>query len=129
MAVATSLNNFVMLLASSIGVALYQTLFSTFLQAQFKGLSPAILQQAAQYGALSNYLYIRDMPQEYQGPIIHAYMEALHNVFIVPLVAGGVGFICALFVRNIRCGQGTPSANNNDRDLEKVELQQQQQQQ
>ncbi|CDH58440.1 potential mfs-mdr transporter [Lichtheimia corymbifera JMRC:FSU:9682] len=129
MAVATSLNNFVMLLASSIGVALYQTLFSTFLQAQFKGLSSAILQQAAKYGALSNYLYIRDMPQEYQGPIIHAYMEALHNVFIVPLVAGGVGFICALFVRNIRYGQGTPSANNNDRDLEKVELQQQQQQQ
>lgn len=127
MAVATSLNNFVMLLASSIGVALYQTLFSTFLQAQFKGLSPAILQQAAKYGALSNYLYIRDMPQEYQGPIIHAYMEALHNVFIVPLVAGGVGFICALFVRNIKYGQGTQSANNNDRDLEKVELQQQHQ--
>lgn len=124
---ATSLNNFVMLLASSIGVALYQTLFSTFLQAQLKGLSPAILQQAAKYGALSNYLYIRDMPQEFQGPIIHAYMEALHNVFIVPLVAGGVGFICALFVRNIKYGQGTSSANNKERDLEKVELQQQQQ--
>lgn len=128
MAVATSLNNFVMLLASSIGVALYQTLFSTFLQAQFKGLSPAILQQAAKYGALSNYLHIREMPQEYQNPIIHAYMEALHNVFIIPLVAGGIGFICAIFIRNIRYGQDTTvSSNNKDRDLEKMELQQQQQ--
>ncbi|CDS10285.1 hypothetical protein LRAMOSA02961 [Lichtheimia ramosa] len=128
MAVATSLNNFVMLLASSIGVALYQTLFSTFLQAQFKGLSPAILQQAAKYGALSNYLHIREMPQEYQNPIIHAYMEALHYVFIIPLVAGGIGFICAIFIRNIRYGQDTTvSSNNKDRDLEKMELQQQQQ--
>ncbi|KAI7877188.1 major facilitator superfamily MFS-1 [Lichtheimia hyalospora FSU 10163] len=109
MAVATCAYNFVLVLASSIGLAVYQALFSAFLQVQFQELSPAILQQATKYDALSNYLHIRDMPQEYQGPIIHAYMEALHNVFIIPLFASGMAVICAIFVRNIKYGQDTPS--------------------
>lgn len=104
MAVATGLNNYFMLLASSIGVAIYQTLFSTFLAAQFKGVDPQILAIAQENGALSNYLYIRNMPEDAQHPIIHAYMEALHNVFIIPIVAGAVGLIASMFIRNIRYG-------------------------
>ncbi|KAI8150253.1 major facilitator superfamily domain-containing protein [Fennellomyces sp. T-0311] len=125
MAVATSLNNFFMLLASSIGVAIYQTLYSTFLQAQFTGLAPEVLGAANKYGALKNYLYIRDMPAEYQQPIIHAYMAALNNVFIVPIVAGGVGVICAIFIRNVRYGAKQPAAPKDvEGQTEKVELQQ-----
>ncbi|KAI7850899.1 major facilitator superfamily domain-containing protein [Circinella umbellata] len=131
MAVATSLNNFFMLLASSIGVAIYQTLFSTFLKAQFSGLDPEVLAVAGKYGALTNYLYIRELPTEYQGPIIHAYMQSLKNVFVVPMVAGGLGVIAALCVRNIR--YGAPSAPTKDVEAsnpsatlgdEKVELNQ-----
>ncbi|KAI9259574.1 major facilitator superfamily domain-containing protein [Phascolomyces articulosus] len=131
MAVATSLNNFFMLLASSIGIAIYQTLFSTFLQAQFSGLDPQVLAVANEYGALKNYLYIREVPAEYQGPVIHAYMQALNNVFIVPIVAGGLGVIAACCVRNIRYG-APPQAKGDAKDVEapvetaeeKIELQQ-----
>ncbi|KAI7876005.1 MFS general substrate transporter [Lichtheimia hyalospora FSU 10163] len=114
MAVATSLNNFFMLLCGSLAISVYQTVLQTFLQAQLVGVSQDVLAVANQYGALSNYLYIRDMPQEYQGPIIHAYMNALHNVFTIPLVAGGIGFICACFIRNIKYGVGLRPAPKKD---------------
>ncbi|KAI9312493.1 major facilitator superfamily domain-containing protein [Dichotomocladium elegans] len=104
MAVATTLSNFFMMLASSIGVAIYQTLFSVFLKNEISQLPGEVLAIGAQYGALSNYLHIRDMPVASQAPIISAYMNALHSVFIVPLIAGGVGVICAAFVANIRYG-------------------------
>lgn len=118
MAVATSLNNFFMLLASSIGVAIYQTLFATFLAAQFKGVDPQILAVAQKYGALGNYLYIREMPADTQGPIIHAYMEALHDVFIIPIVAAAIGFICSLFIRNIRYGSAFQKPAQDKENLE-----------
>lgn len=105
LAVATGLNQFCMFLAFSISVAVYQTLFSTFLKAQYTVVDPQILAIAKEYGAINNYLYIRDMPAEAQPPIIHAYMEALHNVFIIPIVAAGLSLICALCTRNVRFGQ------------------------
>lgn len=115
-----------MLLCGSLAISVYQTVLQTFLQAQLKGVSQDVLAVAKEYGALSNYLYIRDMPQEYQGPIIHAYMNALHNVFIIPLVAGGIGFICACFIRNIKYGVGLRPAPK--KDAEAAPQQQQQQQ-
>ncbi|KAI9494516.1 major facilitator superfamily domain-containing protein [Zychaea mexicana] len=131
MAVATSLNNFFMLLASSIGIAIYQTLFSTFLKAQFEGVAPEALAAAQQVGALTNYLYIGDVPEEFRQSIIHAYMEALNNVFIVPVVAGGFGVIAACCVRNIRYGAPEAQAAPKDEEVmapptaeEKLELQQ-----
>ena len=39
-----------MLLASAIGVAVYQVLFSTFVTHQLKGVDPAILATAQRYG-------------------------------------------------------------------------------
>lgn len=107
-AVATALVNFFMLLATSIGIAVYQTVFSTFLQAQYKHVDPQILGIAKEYGALSNYLYIRNMPEDAQGPIIHAYMQALHYVFIIPIVASAISFICAIFIHNKRFGASAP---------------------
>ena len=120
-----------MLLASSIGVAIYQTLFATFLKVQFTSIDPQVLAVAAKHGALSNYLYIREIPIEYQGPIIHAYMISLKNVFIVPMVAGGLGVIAACCVRNIRYGAPSPASKDIEasnaptpRADEKVELNQ-----
>ncbi|KAI9310512.1 major facilitator superfamily domain-containing protein [Dichotomocladium elegans] len=124
MAVATSLNNFFMLLASSIGIAIYETLYSTFLRAEFKSLPMEILGVASKYGALTNYLFIKDLPAEAMVPVIHAYMQALHKVFIVPIVASGVGFICSLCIRNVRYGAAAAGARPMDIE-EKTELQQQ----
>ena len=115
-----------MLLASSVGVAIYQTLYSTFLKSEFTSIAPEVLAVANKYGALKNYLFIRDMPVEYQQPIIHAYMEALNSVFIVPIVAGGVGVICAVCVRNVRFGGPKKPAASEDVEgqTDKTELQQ-----
>ncbi|CAO3593224.1 unnamed protein product [Absidia cylindrospora] len=109
MAVATGLNNFFLILASSVGVAIYQALFQLFLATQFLHVDSAVLATANKYGALKNYLYIRKMPIEAQKPIIHAYSQALHTVFIIPLVASGLGLICALFIKNVKY-QSQPSA-------------------
>ncbi|KAI9257387.1 major facilitator superfamily domain-containing protein [Phascolomyces articulosus] len=102
LAVATVLNNFFMFLAGSIAIAVFQALFITFSAAQFKGVDPETLAIAQQYGALTNHLNVRNMPIDAQGPIIHAYMEAIRNVFIIPLVIAGIGFICTIFLSNVR---------------------------
>ncbi|KAI9029895.1 major facilitator superfamily domain-containing protein [Phycomyces nitens] len=114
LAVATSLNNFFLMLASSVGVAVYQTLLSKFLVVEFAKLTPEALGIAAKYGALKNYLLIRDMPIEAQGPIIHAYWAALNKVFILPMGAGAVGLICSLLVRNYRFGAQKDQASNDN---------------
>ncbi|KAJ8658359.1 hypothetical protein O0I10_006044 [Lichtheimia ornata] len=106
-AIATTLVNFFMMLASSVGIAIFQTLYVTFLQGQASGLDPDVMALAKKYGALENYLYIRDMPTEAQLPVIQCYMRALHTVFILPLAVAGLGLICTLFIKDVRfMGQG-----------------------
>lgn len=104
MAVATSTNNFSLMLASSVGIAIYQTLYSVFLKKEFAKLSVEVLGQAAKGGALTNYLYIRQLPLEIQQPVIHAYSEALHKVFILPIAAAALGFVLSLFFKNVKYG-------------------------
>lgn len=103
-AVATSINNFAMMFASSVGVAVYQVLFTTFLKNEFTTLPAEVLYAANEYGALKNYLYIKTMPAALQTPIIHAYSVALHKVFILPIAASAIGFILTLFFKNVRYG-------------------------
>ena len=55
-------------------------MFTAFRYAQFDGLPSKVLEVAQQYNALENYLYIQDVPSEYQAPLVHAYMEAVRNV-------------------------------------------------
>lgn len=100
-AIATSCANFVMLLASSVGIAIYQLLFQIFLKRQLTALTPQQLAVAAKYGALENFLYIRTMPVADQVPLIHAYSEALHTVFIMPIAVAGLGFLLALCTKNV----------------------------
>ncbi|KAI9321589.1 major facilitator superfamily domain-containing protein [Dichotomocladium elegans] len=113
-AVATSLLNFFMMLASSVGIAIFQMLYLLFLKSNFAKLSPELLAIAQKYGALSNYLYIRDMPVEVQAPIIKCYMESLHTVFVVPLAAAGVGFLTTLFIRDVTFGGKAAHHNTTD---------------
>jgi hypothetical protein len=108
MAVATSTNNFFMMLASAIGIAIYQTMYSTLLKAEFAKLPQDVIIQATSYGALKNFLYIRTMPAELQIPVIHAYSLALHNVFILPIAAAAIGLILSLFFKNVRYGVSDP---------------------
>ena len=65
-------------------------------------------------GALDNYLYIRNMPENIQAPITHAYMNALNRVFLIPLVAAALSLVLALFMRNIH--YGAPSSKTKPQD-------------
>ncbi|CDH51089.1 family drug resistance transporter [Lichtheimia corymbifera JMRC:FSU:9682] len=109
-AIATGLTNFFMIFACSIGVAIYQTLFVQFLRYQLTKVDTNILAIAAKYGATSNYLYIRNMPDDAQPEIISAYMRAMHSLFIFPLVAAGVAVICAAICKNTRYGASDAKA-------------------
>jgi hypothetical protein len=88
------------------------------------------LQATAQsYNALKNFLYIRKMPIEIQRPIIHAYSQALHTVFIIPLVASGLGLICTLFIKNVKFQpqpMAPPSHQPDDQNVkEKLDMEKQ----
>ncbi|KAI9491400.1 major facilitator superfamily domain-containing protein [Zychaea mexicana] len=102
MAVATALLNFFMMLASSVGIAIFQALFQLFLTYQFTNLTSEELAIAEEYDALSNYIYIHDLPDGVRESVIRCYMQALNNVFILPLVAAGLGFVATLFIKKIR---------------------------
>ncbi|KAJ8657307.1 hypothetical protein O0I10_007123 [Lichtheimia ornata] len=117
-AIATALVNFALLLAPSIGLAVYQAIFSAFIKAQFSVLPADVLEVANRYGVMKNYLYIRNLPVEYQPPVIHAYMEALSDVFIPPIVASGIAVILAVLAPNVRFGGPRPPKSPADQDLE-----------
>ncbi|KAI7876017.1 MFS general substrate transporter [Lichtheimia hyalospora FSU 10163] len=118
MAIATALVNFALLLAPSIGLAVYQAIFSAFIKAQFSVLPAEVLEVANRYGVMKNYLYIRNLPVEYQPPVIHAYMEALSDVFIPPIVAAGIAVILAVLAPNVRFGGPRPPKSPADQDIE-----------
>ncbi|KAI8991971.1 major facilitator superfamily domain-containing protein [Mycotypha africana] len=108
-AVATSSNNFFMMLASSVGIAIYQVLYAIFLKREFAQLPLDVLTTANKYGALKNFLLVRTMPLDIQRPVISAYSRAIHTIFILPIAASAVGFICTLFCRNVRYGAASPT--------------------
>jgi hypothetical protein len=112
-AIATSSNNFFMMLASSIGIAIYQTLYQIFLKDEFTKLPLDVLATANKYGALRNFLFIRNMPNEIQIPVKHAYSLALHKVFILPIAAAALGLILTLLFKNVRYGD-PPAAMKKD---------------
>ncbi|KAG2222063.1 hypothetical protein INT45_007949, partial [Circinella minor] len=120
-AVATSLTNFFMMLSCSVGVAICQTLYGLFLSHELSLVDPEILSVAHQYGADTNYLYLKNMPDETQPPMIHAYMQALRNVFYMPLVAAAVGVICALGAKNTRFGGSKKNNSGNPKDINELE--------
>lgn len=61
-------------------ILVYQAVFTAFRYAQFDGLPTEVFEVAQQYNTLENYLCIRNVPVEYQAPLVHAYMEAVSNV-------------------------------------------------
>ena len=52
------------------------------------------------------------MPLEYQQPVIHLYMVALHKVFTLPLVVAGIAVICAVCAKNVKYGANKPSQSS-----------------
>ncbi|KAI8079563.1 major facilitator superfamily-domain-containing protein [Gilbertella persicaria] len=113
-AVATSSNNFFMMLASSIGIVIYQTMYQALLKSQFVKLPTDVLAVANEYGALKNYLFIKNLPVDVKPYVVHAYSEAIHTVFLLPIAAAAIGFILTLFCRDVRYGVSQPQERDEE---------------
>ncbi|KAI9031799.1 major facilitator superfamily domain-containing protein [Phycomyces nitens] len=111
-AVATAMFNFFMFMGAAIGISVYQVLLKDFVIHNAADVPVEYLYVASKYNALKNYLFIRNMPVEYQGPIIHVYARALHSVFLIPLGIAAVAFILSLFIKNVHFG--TPAQTVKD---------------
>ncbi|KAI9312492.1 major facilitator superfamily domain-containing protein [Dichotomocladium elegans] len=108
-AIATALISFCMLMAPAIGIAVFQALFATFLEAQFTSLPREVLIIAAKYGIPKNYFHLSLIPDPYYTIFRHAYMEAIRNMFIVPIAASSLAIILALIMPNVRWGASAAS--------------------
>ncbi|CAM0136751.1 unnamed protein product [Umbelopsis sp. WA50703] len=104
MAVATSLNTFFMTLASTVGIAIYQTVMNVLLEKQLSNVDPAALQAAEAVNAIEDYTTIVDIPTQYREAIINLYDSCLHNVFLISIATAGVALIVSLFINNAPFG-------------------------
>lgn len=104
MAVATSLNTFFMTLASTVGIAIYQTVMNVLLEKQLSSVDPAALQAAEAVNAIEDYTQIVNIPAQYRSAIIDLYNVCLHNVFLISIVTAGIAVIVSLFINNARFG-------------------------
>ncbi|MEU5432758.1 MDR family MFS transporter [Streptomyces sp. NPDC020719] len=103
---ATSGVTFFRTLGSSFGTAVFGTIYANTLKPQLadgvaaaakaSGLAPAQLGQAAQSpGGLHK------LPAAASGPIVDAYADSLHTVFLWTVPVAAVGFVVALFLKQV----------------------------
>ncbi|MFG2145654.1 MDR family MFS transporter [Streptomyces sp. NPDC048696] len=103
---ATSGVTFFRTLGSSFGTAVFGTIYANTLKprladgvaaaAKASGLAPAQLGQAAQSpGGLHK------LPAAASGPIVDAYADSLHTVFLWTVPVAAVGFVVALFLKQV----------------------------
>lgn len=104
MAVATSLNTFFMTLASTVGIAIYQTVLNVLLAKQLQNIDPAALQAAEALDAIENYTAIVDLPPQYRIIIVNVFSSCLHGAFLISIATAAVALIVSLFIKNARFG-------------------------
>ncbi|MBD0747784.1 MDR family MFS transporter [Streptomyces sp. CBMA152] len=103
---ATSGVTFFRTLGSSFGTAVFGTIYANTLKPQLadgvaaaaraSGLAPAQLAKAAQSpGGLHK------LPAAASGPIVDAYADSLHTVFLWTVPVAAVGFVVALFLKQV----------------------------
>lgn len=104
MAVATSLNTFFMTLASTVGIAIYQTVMNILLAKTLQNADPAAVQAAEALDAIANYTAIVNLPPQYRKIIIDIFATCLHNTFLISIATAAVALIVSLFIKNARFG-------------------------
>jgi EmrB/QacA subfamily drug resistance transporter len=127
---ATSGVTFFRTLGSSFGTAVFGTIYTNALgdrlptaiatSARLTGADPAVLAQASQSPK-----GLHALPAAQAAPIIDAYADALHTVFLWAVPVAGLGFVVALFLKQVRLrdsaratstdmGEGFASPNSGD---------------
>ncbi|MGH3560531.1 MAG: MFS transporter, partial [Mycobacterium sp.] len=125
--VATSGVTFFRTIGSSFGAAIFGSLFLNFLDSRIRS---ALRVSGASAEATSSPAALHQLPPEQAAPIIQAYAEALDQVFLWAAPVALVGFILALFLREVPLkdlrdsaadlgdGFGMPTTESSDELLE-----------
>lgn len=125
--VATSGVTFFRTIGSSFGAAIFGSLFVNFLNAR---LSSALAASGASPEAVSSPAALHRQPASVAAPVVTAYAESLSQVFLWAAPVAAVGFVLALFLREVPLreihnsavdlgdGFGMPSAETPERLLE-----------
>ncbi|MFE3185201.1 DHA2 family efflux MFS transporter permease subunit [Streptomyces violascens] len=113
---ATSGVTFFRTLGSSFGTAVFGTIYANTLKpnlqdgvaaaAKLGGANPAQLAQAAQSPA-----GLHQLPPATSAPIVQAYSDSLHTVFLWTVPVAAVGFLVALFLKQVELRDTARSAS------------------
>ncbi|BGP44235.1 hypothetical protein JCM10450v2_000046 [Rhodotorula kratochvilovae] len=87
----TAIVTFGQLVGGTIGIAIASSIFGTKLSSALREFAPDAPFDLA----------IPTLAEDLQPGVIHAYVLALRNVFIIGVAAGGLTSICALMIRNL----------------------------
>ncbi|MGN7778178.1 DHA2 family efflux MFS transporter permease subunit [Mycolicibacterium sp. 22603] len=96
--VATSGVTFFRTIGSSFGAAIFGSLFANFLSSR---IGQAVAASGAPPIAAESPQALRELPPEMAAPIIDAYADALGMVFLCAAPVAFVGFVVALFLKEI----------------------------
>jgi hypothetical protein len=96
--VATSGVTFFRTIGSSFGAAIFGSLFTNFLHSR---IGPAMLASRAPAAAAASPEALHRLPRQVAAPIVAAYAESLTQVFLWAVPVALVGFLVALFLRQV----------------------------
>ncbi len=125
--VATSGVTFFRTIGSSFGAAIFGSLFVNFLN---RRLGPALAASGAPPSAVSSPGALHRQPHNVAAPIVSAYAESLTQVFLWAAPVALIGFVVALFLREVPLreihnsaidlgdGFGMPTTDSSERLLE-----------
>ena len=110
--VATSGVTFFRTIGSSFGAAIFGSLFTNFLHAR---IGPAIAASGASPAAANSPEALHRLPRAAAAPIVNAYATSLTQVFLWAVPVALVGFVLALFLREVPLREiGKPAADLGD---------------
>lgn len=96
--VATSGVTFFRTIGSSFGAAIFGSLFTNFLHSR---IGPAMVASRAPAAAAASPAALHRLPRQAAAPIVAAYAESLTQVFLWAVPVALVGFVLALFLRQV----------------------------
>lgn len=96
--VATSGVTFFRTIGSSFGAAIFGSLFTNFLHSR---IGPALAASRAPAAAAASPEALHRLPHQTAAPIVAAYAESLTHVFACAVPVALVGFVLALFLREV----------------------------
>jgi EmrB/QacA subfamily drug resistance transporter len=96
--VATSGVTFFRTIGSSFGAAIFGSLFMNFLHSR---LGPALAASRTPAAAASSPELLHRLPHDAAAPIVAAYADSLSQVFLWAAPVAAVGFVLALFLREV----------------------------